>query len=449
MHTQHNTLLSTAARYISLNVMGMLGLSCYILADTYFISAALGAPGLTALNLVLPLYGLLNGLALMLGMGGATRFAIAQGRAQPDHARAAFTHTLILALIVGGLATLVAPLSGVILPLLGADAGIAPLGIAYLGALFPFSCAFMLNNVLVCFMRNAGHPRLAMAAMLVGSLSNILLDYLFLFPLGWGMAGAAAATGLAPCLGILTLAPVCLGKKSPLRLCQPHLTARKIKHLLSPGLPSLVNEASVALVMALFNSIILGLAGNLGVAAYGIVANLALVATAMLTGVAQGIQPLISRAYGAGDCAAILQARRIAMVTALIFGALFTALAQVFPAQLTGLFNAGQDAALGNLATQGIRLYFTAYPFMGFNVILAAYWASTGRGTRAFWFSLGRSFILVAALSLLLSALWGMPGVWLTVPCAEALFALAGLFYMKSRKSSKPGTFPPPLQNRQ
>ncbi|WP_368384705.1 MATE family efflux transporter, partial [[Clostridium] scindens] len=227
---------------------------------------------------------------------------------------------LILALIVGGLATLVAPLSGVILPLLGADAGIAPLGIAYLGALFPFSCAFMLNNVLVCFMRNAGHPRLAMAAMLVGSLSNILLDYLFLFPLGWGMAGAAAATGLAPCLGILTLAPVCLGKKSPLRLCRPHLTVGKIKHLLSPGLPSLVNEASVALVMALFNSIILGLAGNPGVAAYGIVANLALVATAMLTGVAQGIQPLISRAYGAGDCAAILQARRIAMVTALIFG---------------------------------------------------------------------------------------------------------------------------------
>ena len=113
--------------------------------------------------------------------------------------------------------------------------------------------------------------------------------------------------------------------------------------------------------MALFNSIILGLAGNPGVAAYGLVANLALVATAMLTGVAQGIQPLISRAYGAGDCAAILQARRIAMVTALIFGALFTALAQVFPAQLTALFNAGQDAALGNLATLGMRLYSVSY----------------------------------------------------------------------------------------
>lgn len=166
--------------------------------------------------------------------------------------------------------------------------------------------AFIINDVLICFVRNYNNPNLSMYAMLVGSLSNIILDYIFIFifPLQLGILGTVFATGLSPIISILILSLPPIKRKN-----QFHFTINlKIKpnikialNTLSLGFPSLVTEVSCGIVIIVFNMIILNLIGNIGVAAYGIVANLSLVVVAVYTGIAQGIQPLISKSYRSND----------------------------------------------------------------------------------------------------------------------------------------------------
>lgn len=176
------------AKYTSLNVLGMIGLSCYILADTFFVSKGLGANGLTALNLAIPIYSFINGSGLMLGMGGATKYSILKSQDKTRDANRAFTNTVLftlgLALVFFAIGVF---LSGAITRLLGADDIVYQMSKTYLQVILLFAPMFMLNNVLLCFVRNDGAPQLSMLAMIGGSLSNIILDYIFIFPCNMGI----------------------------------------------------------------------------------------------------------------------------------------------------------------------------------------------------------------------------------------------------------------------
>ena len=215
---KEGTIFSQFARYVSLNVLSMAGLSCYILADTYFISAGVGSNGIAALNLALPAYSLLNGIGLMVGMGGATRYSILRGEGREDEANQVFTHAAGMAALLGILFTAAGLLfSWEIAGALGASGQVQELASIYLRTLLTFSLLFLFNNLLVCFIRNDGQPNLSMAAMLVGCLSNVVLDYVFIFPLGMGMFGAALATCVAPCIGILISSTHFLRRKNSFR----------------------------------------------------------------------------------------------------------------------------------------------------------------------------------------------------------------------------------------
>lgn len=177
-------------KYVTLSVAGMIGLSCYILADTFFISRGLGVTGLAALNLAIPVFSFIHGCGLMLGMGGATWYSIFRGQKAQDKCDRVFTHMLWLTLLMAALFMLAGLfLSDGLTRILGADTQTAAMTRSYLRVLLLFSPAFMMNDLMTCFVRNDGNPRLAMLAMLLGSLSNIVLDYLFIFPLEAGNTG--------------------------------------------------------------------------------------------------------------------------------------------------------------------------------------------------------------------------------------------------------------------
>lgn len=165
-------------QYVSLNVLGALGLSGYILADTLFVAHRLGTDGLAALNLAISVFGLINGLGLMLGIGGATRYAICRTQGDGVRADRAFSRALACGGTLGGLLALAGLLWAVPLArLLGAEGAILPMCSVYLRTVLLFAPCFLLNHILTAFVRNDGNPKLAMAAMLLGSLSNIVLDY--------------------------------------------------------------------------------------------------------------------------------------------------------------------------------------------------------------------------------------------------------------------------------
>ena len=167
-------------RYTFLNVMGMIGLSCYILADTFFISKGLGANGLAALNLAIPVYSFINGSGLMLGMGGATKYSILKGQQSAENADRIFTNTIYAAAVLAAV-FMAAGLFGSkeLAVLVGADAQTFEMTDIYLKVILLFAPAFIFNQVFVCFVRNDGRPRLSMAAMLIGSFSNIILHFYY------------------------------------------------------------------------------------------------------------------------------------------------------------------------------------------------------------------------------------------------------------------------------
>lgn len=288
-------------KYVSLSILGMLGSSGTILADTFFVSNRLGADGLAALNLSIAVFGLINGLGMLFGIGGATRYTIFRSQGDGAGADRVFTAALLSAL-AAGLCFLCAGLfwPESIARALGAEGHLLPLCTAYLKTVLCFAPCFILNHLLMAFLRNDGNPRLAMCAMLAGSLANIALDYLFVYPLDMGLFGAALATGLAPVIGLAVSSLHIVTGRAHFHLTRDGLRLRELGRNIGPGLSACVNECSSGMVLVVFNLLLLRTAGSTGVAAYGIVANLALVVLSVFTGMSQGIQPLLSRAYGGG-----------------------------------------------------------------------------------------------------------------------------------------------------
>lgn len=441
-----NDCLKEFLKYTSMNVLGMIGLSCYILADTFFIAAGLGSGGLTALNLAIPVYSLIHGSGLMIGMGAATRYAIQKGRKNPKEGNRVFTNAVYAAAFFAGIfiaAGLFA--ADALTALLGADETVFSMTRTYLKVILLFSPAFLANNLLLCFVRNDGAPQLSMAAMISGSLSNILLDYLFIFPCNMGIFGAVFATGLAPIISMLILSVHFIRKKNGFRLAGCGLSGRLLAGFFSIGAPSLITEVSSGIVIFVFNGILLSLLGNTGVAAYGIVANLSLVIVAVYTGVAQGIQPIISRNYGMNKLGAIAKILRYALCSAALLSAVIFILVFRYAHPIAALFNSEKDPLLQTIAVQGLKLYFTACPFVGFNVILSAYFTSTDFAPPAHAISLLRGFFLIIPMAYLLSGIWGTAGVWCAFPATELIVAIAGaaLFLLCRKRLPLRGEAPP------
>lgn len=419
------TLRQDFGRYVSLSVLGMIAVSCYILADTFFVAQGLGTTGLAALNLAIPVYNVIHGTGLLLGMGGATKFSILKSQGAHRRADSVFTHTLGMAAAAAAAFALAGALGAPQLAaLLGADGETAAMTGTYLRVLLLFAPAFLCNDVLVCFVRNDGAPQLAMAATLSGSLANVVMDWFFIFPCGMGIFGAVLATGFSPVIGVIVQSPHWLGRRRGFHLRQVRPRLRTAGQVLALGVPSLLDQLSGAVVMITFNTLILGLTGNTGVAAYGVVANLSLVVLSVYTGIAQGIQPLVSRAWGQGQRAALQRLLRYALGTALVFSAALYLVFFLGAGPIAGVFNSEQDPAMQAIACQGLRLYFLAAPFAGVNIILAVYFASVEQAVPAQAVSLLRGVLVILPMAVALAAAFGMVGVWVAFPVSEALVAL-------------------------
>lgn len=435
---RNKKVLKEFIKYISFNIMGQLAYSCYTLADTFFVSSALGSNGLAALNLAFPVLCFINGIGLMIGIGGGTKFAVSRIRGEKDKADIVFTNSVYLVILFSFLFVLTGMLlSGRIVHLLGADDSIFTMTNTYLRTMLFFAPAFLTNNLLQCFIRNDGRPSLSMAAMITGSLSNVVLDYIFVFPLEMGIFGAILATGLAPIISITVLSPYIIKRKNSFHLtkCLPDI--RRLFVIISGGVPALVTEASSGITMIVFNSIILRLEGNAGVAAYGIVAAVSLVVVAIYTGLSQGIQPIISKSHGLRNKGDVKAIRRYSFITVVLLSAVIYS-SIFFGAQpIAAVFNSEHNEVLHQIAVTGLKIYFISCPFVGFNIITSTCFASTENPKPANIISILRGFIIIIPMAFLMSALFKMLGVWLAFPLTEFVVAVIGIGLFKFSNKNK------------
>ena len=408
----------------------MVGLSCYILIDTLFISLALGAPGLAALNLSISVFSIISGVGQMIGIGGGTDFSLRLGEGKD--ANAAFRAALVCSAAASAVFFLIGlffsrPLS----LLLGADQITLDMTNTYVKITLLFAPCHILNATLQAFVRNDGAPKLAMASMLTSSAANIVLDYLFMFPFQMGMFGAVLATGLSALLSILVLSVFLFSPRCSLRLSRNHASLHEMLRLLSYGLSALIGELASAFSLLAFNLILMRIGGYVSVAAYGIIANAALVASAIFTGVGQGMQPLASKAYGCRDQAALARLKRYTQHAVLYMGILLFAFVYAFASPIASVFNHESNPQLQTIAQTGLRLYFSGYLFAGFNIVASAYLSAMSRAVHALVISLLRSCMLLIPVVWIMSCLLLISGVWLSFPVTEAIVCLFAVLFFR------------------
>lgn len=420
-------------KYVSQNILGLLGTSCYILADTYFIAQAAGTDGVTLLNLCLPIYNLIFAFGSMIGLGAATRYAIL--RAQGDaRAQRYFSNAIFSVCILAVPFMLV----GIFRPdgllrLMGGDADIVALGMNYARIFLMFTPFFMCNYVVASFVRNDGDPSLAMVATLSGSLFNVVFDYIFIFPMGLGLPGAALATAISPILSIAVCSAHFIKKSNTITFVRKAPSVRLLAQSCQLGISGFVGELSSGVTTTVFNFLLLRLAGNVAVAAYGVVANFALVATAIFNGVAQGAQPLVSQCYGKNEMAGARKLLLLGCGTALGLAALLYGVVFGYTDALTALFNSENSALMAEFAHSGMRIYFVGYFFAGCNIVAAGYLGAVNRPAEASITSLCRGMVAIVVCSLVLSALFGMNGVWAAFPVSEAITLALTVFLLKRK----------------
>ena len=432
------SILRSFIKYASLNMLAMMSVSAFFLVDTFFVAQGLGANGLTALNLALPIYNVIHGIALMLGVGSGAYFSRLQGRAQGGHesreevqkkANKLFGRTLQLTFAFAALFFAIGLFfSDPVVRLLGADEEVFADTKVYAQVLFLFAPVSMLGDVIQCYVQNDNDPRRSMWGTVSASMFNIVFDYVFIFPMKMGMFGAVLATSLAPIVSMLVMAPH--WKHTKLRPAKVRPSWTMIKTTFSLGLPSFITELSSGIVIIVFNLIILGISGNIGVAAYGVVANISLVMAALFTGLAQGMQPLVSQAYGARNAGNIHRLLKYGVVSVILMSAVMYAILFLWTDPIAAVFNSENSSRLQIIAVEGVKLYFTALPFMGFNIIMAIFFAAINRPVPAQAVSLMRGLFVLVPAAFIMAKLWNMPGVWLSFTVTEFVVTVMAVVMM-------------------
>lgn len=418
-------------KYFFPTMCAALSTSIYILFDTIFIGQGVGSKGLTALNISLPIYSIYFGTGLLIGIGGSTLMSIEKGRGRLDKANKIFTLSFILGLI---LAIIYCIIGFVFLEeialILGATKEIMPFVKEYMVVVVIGTIPFVMGSVMAPFIRADKAPKKAMFAVIFSGFLNIILDYIFVFPLDMGMRGAAIATVFSYTISCLILLTHLLSKNNTLRFKKEFYKLSYITRIFKCGLPSLFIEVSLGFVIFIFNIQILKIIGDDGVTAYSIISNTGIIAVALFNGISQTIQPLISINMGANLKERADKLRNLGLSTALVIGVAFFILCIVFPESIVRIFVKPTDTVLA-IAINSIRIYSTAFIIMGINMVSGAYFQSIELAKESFIIAFCRGLLFVSICVFVLPLFIGINGVWLSVPIGELLTLIATVIFLK------------------
>ena len=253
-----------------------------------------------------------------------------------------------------------------------------------------------------------------------------------MFPMDLGFLGAALATALSPVVTMLVCTTHYLGKSNHVNFHWRTLSLHRIIGCCQLGVSAFFAEISSAVITIIFNMLILHIAGNIGIAAYGVVANISLVAMAILNGLAQGAQPLISQSYGKGEHDLVRKFLNWSLAAALLIELVIVALIYGFTDTFVGIFNSEHNLQLLAYAHTGLRLYFLGFLVAGINIVLVAYFSAIDRARPAVLGSVMRGIIAIAFCAILFSQILGLNGIWLSFLGSEIITFFVILIFRKS-----------------
>lgn len=431
-----NTKTKSLFGYIFPALGGLSVTYLYNVVDGIFVGQGVGSAALGAVNIGVPFITFVVAIAAMFPMGGATVVAIRMGRGDKNGANHAFMTAFSMTLAMAVLLMIVGMvLAQQIVDFSGASrlsAEMREMSRQYLFFYSAFSIPALLSTSLSVFVRNDGSPTLAFVGMCAGAIANIFLDWLFIFPLQMGVVGAAVASGLGQICSVSVLLTHFLRKKGDLRIGTFKVDFPLIQKISKRGVPEAVTQLTTPVTALCYNLMLAGLMGDIGVSTFSVLSFIYSLANAILSGVAQGLQPLWGQCYGRKDTEEMDWYLRSGIIintilSIVIYGVLF-----FFDAPVIRIFN--KEPELVQTAAAALPLFALSFIPMAYNLIYTAFLFSTKRTGASNVIAVSRGVVLKALAIFFIPLIAGRKAIWIAPFVAEILTLIIAVALKKTSK---------------
>ena len=422
-------------RFIAPSAVMMVFTSIYGVVDGLFVSNYVGKVPFAAINLVMPFIMILGGIGFMIGTGGSALVSKTLGEGDREKANRYFTMMIYLSLICGVAASVIGfvfirPISY----LLGATDAMIGDCVLYGRVIFLFTTAFMMQNVFQSFLVTAEKPRLGLLATVGAGVTNMALDALFIAGFGWGVEGAALATGISQIVGgILPLVYFLRPNSSLLKITRTKLEGRPVLLAVTNGSSELMSNISTSVVSMIYNFQLMKFAGEDGVAAYGVLMYVQFVFVALFIGYAIGSAPIIGYHYGAMNHRELKNMLKKSIVILSISGVIMAVLAQALALPLAKVF-VGYDEGLFDMTVHAFRVFSFSFILAGINIFASSFFTALNNGAVSAAISFLRTLIFQSASVIVLPMIWGLDGIWLSITVAEVFALIISVIFLVTKR---------------
>lgn len=429
--------VATFFRFVIPSTLSLLAISTASVVDGFFVGNYIGASALAAVNLLMPYFALLFGVALMFAVGGSVKASIYIGKKQYDSASSLFSQIL---LVVLAMVLLAVPLSLIfseyLFAVLGATPSLYPLMQSYFEVFCFVTVVQLVCLVMYYFIRADNQPELGMRALMLGALINVALDALFIGQLGWGIEGAAWATLIAQTIQLLYIARYFFSGRNNLKLSMPVFNMKEMGFSAFNGFSEFINEFSIGLVILVFHWVISRQSGVEGIAAFSVVNYLIYISLMVYYGIIDAMHVLLGQNFGAQRINRVKAFMWIAALSIATLSALLVIMLHIFEGQIVCFFLEEDAQQAQQLAQNYLHIIWPIFLFNGFNVLICAYLTSAEQALYSSIIAMLRSLILPIGFVLLLSLMLPDFGFLYAVPIAEAVaFVFALTFFFNNRPS--------------
>lgn len=422
-------------KFVAPSAVMMMFTSIYGVVDGLFVSNYVGKVPFAAINLVMPFIMILGGIGFMIGTGGSALVSKTLGEGDREKANRYFTMMIYLSLICGVAASVIGfvfirPISY----LLGATDTMIGDCVEYGRMIFLFTTAFMMQNVFQSFLVTAEKPRLGLLATVGAGVTNMALDAWFIVGLGWGVKGAALATGISQTVGgILPLIYFLRPNSSLLKITRTKLEGRPVFLAVTNGSSELMSNISASVVSMIYNFQLMKFAGEDGVAAYGVLMYVQFVFIALFIGYAIGSAPIIGYHYGAINHSELKNMLKKSIIIMSISGVIMTLLAQALALPIAKVF-VGYDEGLFDMTVHAFRVFSFSFILAGINIFASSFFTALNNGAVSAAISFLRTLIFQSTAVIVLPMIWELDGIWLSITVAEVFALIISVTFLAAKR---------------
>lgn len=422
-------------RFVIPSIIMMIFTSIYGVVDGFFVSNYVGKTEFAAVNLIMPFPMLLGSFGFMIGTGGSALVSMTLGKGKKKEANEIFSMLIKVTLIAGVIMSVLGIIfTKQIAIMLGANDELLEYCVAYGRVLLVTLTPFMLQNVFQSFLVTAEKPTFGLMITIGAGLTNVLLDFVLIGVLKWGVVGAALATGISQVVGgIIPLVYFAKENTSELKLVPAKINYKELGKTCFNGSSELMTNVSMSLVNMLYNLQLMKYAGENGVAAYGVIMYVNFIFIAVFLGYAIGSAPIIGYHYGAGNKAEMKNVFKKSICFNIVSGVVMFIAAVLLSGVLAGIF-VSYDAELYEMTKNGFIIYSLSFLVMGLNIYGSSFFTALGNGVISALISFLRTLLFQAVALLVLPMIFELNGIWFSIVVAELMALTVTIAFMIGNK---------------